>query len=188
MFKRILIANRGEIAVRVIRACRELGIQTVAIYSEADRTSLHVQLADFAFCVGPPKSSESYLNQKKVIDTANSSGAEAIHPGYGFLSENTTFARRCGEAGIVFIGPPPEAVEQIGDKLRARKTMTAHGVPVVPGTESPVTNIEEGKRLAKEIGYPLLVKASAGGGGKGMRLVQEEGELEASIEGAAREA
>ncbi|MFC2075230.1 acetyl-CoA carboxylase biotin carboxylase subunit [Bdellovibrionota bacterium] len=188
MFKRILIANRGEIAVRVIRACRELGIKTVAVYSEADRKAPHIQLADYAYFIGGAKASESYLNQKKILDVAVASGAEAIHPGYGFLAENTSFAEMCGKAGVVFIGPPADAVQKMGDKLTARKTMIDSGVPVVPGTETPVKNIDEGKRLAKEIGYPILVKASAGGGGKGMRLVNDEKELESAIEGASREA
>lgn len=188
MFKKVLIANRGEIAVRVIRACRDLGIKSVAVYSEADRNSLHVQLADFAYCVGPAPSSESYLNQKRIIDLAIASGAEAIHPGYGFLSENSKFAKECEKAGIVFIGPGPAALQLVGDKLTSRKTMKDNGVPVVPGTDEMITSLADAKKFAAKFGYPILVKASAGGGGKGMRLVENEKSLESAIEGAKREA
>lgn len=188
MFKKILIANRGEIAVRVIRACRDMGIKTVAVYSEADRSALHVQLADFAYCIGPPQASMSYLNQKKIIDVAISSGAEAIHPGYGFLSENAKFAKECEKAGLVFIGPRADAINSMGDKLTARKTMIASGIPVVPGTETPIKSVDEAKKFIKKYGLPILIKASAGGGGKGMRKIVNEDDLEASIEGAQREA
>ena len=187
MFKKVLIANRGEIAVRVIRACRDLGIKSVAIYSEADRNSLHVQLADFAYCAGPAPSSESYLNQRRILDLAIASGAEAIHPGYGFLSENSKFAKECEKSGIVFIGPRSDALQLMGDKLTSRKTMMDNGVPVVPGTDKAITSLDDAKKFAAQYGYPILVKASAGGGGKGMRLVESEKSLASAIEGARRE-
>lgn len=188
MFKKVLISNRGEIAVRVIRACRDLGIKSVAVYSEVDRNSLHVQLADFAYCIGPASSTESYLSQKKILDVAVSSGAEAIHPGYGFLAENSQFAKGCEKSGLVFIGPRSDALQLMGDKLTARKTMIANGVPVVPGSDGPITSLEEAKEFASKVGFPILVKASAGGGGKGMRLIENEKSLESSIDGAKREA
>ena len=187
MFKRILIANRGEIAVRVIRACRELGVETVSVYSEADRTALHVQYADYAYPIGPSPSAESYLVIDKIIEVAQKSGAEAIHPGYGFLSERAAFARACQAAGITFIGPTPEAIEQMGDKVTARGIMQQAKVPVVPGTD--VLGAEdEVVAAAREIGFPVMFKASAGGGGKGMRLVSAEDEVVSALRGVRSEA
>ena len=187
MFSKILVANRGEVAVRVIRACKEMGIQTVAVYSEADRDSLPVALADERICIGGNAAAESYLNQKNIISAALASGAEAIHPGYGFLSENADFARLCAENGIVFIGPKSEVISAMGDKDASRQLMQKVGVPVVPGTEI-LKDAEEAKRLAEEIGYPLLVKATAGGGGKGIRVVEKEDDLEEAFLTASREA
>lgn len=187
MFSKILVANRGEVAVRIIRACKEMGIQTVAVYSEADRDSLPVALADERICIGGNAAAESYLNQKNIISAALASGAEAIHPGYGFLSENADFARLCVENGIVFIGPKSEVISAMGDKDASRQLMQKVGVPVVPGTEI-LKDAEEAKRLAKEIGYPLLVKATAGGGGKGIRVVEKEDDLEEAFLTASREA
>ncbi|WP_458397555.1 acetyl-CoA carboxylase biotin carboxylase subunit [Anaerotignum sp.] len=187
MFSKILVANRGEVAVRVIRACKEMGIQTVAVYSEADRDSLPVALADERICIGGNAAAESYLNQKNIISAALASGAEAIHPGYGFLSENADFARLCVENGIVFIGPKSEVISAMGDKDASRQLMQTVGVPVVPGTEI-LKDAEEAKRLAKETGYPLLVKATAGGGGKGIRVVEKEDDLEEAFLTASREA
>ena len=187
MFSKILVANRGEVAVRVIRACKQMGIQTVAVYSEADRDSLPVALADERICIGGNAAAESYLNQKNIISAALASGAEAIHPGYGFLSENADFARLCAENGIVFIGPKSEVISAMGDKDASRQLMQKVGVPVVPGTEI-LKDAEEAKRLAKEIGYPLLVKATAGGGGKGIRVVEKEDDLEEAFLTASREA
>jgi acetyl-CoA carboxylase biotin carboxylase subunit len=186
-FRKILIANRGEIAVRVIRACRELGIETVAIYSEADRNALHVRRADEAWPCGPAPAAQSYLDIERVIDIARRSGAEAIHPGYGFLSERPAFARRCAEAGIVFIGPDPGTIEAMGDKVIARQKMQAAGVPIVPGTTEKLTDAEA-VEFAKQIGLPVMVKATAGGGGKGMRLVHKESELASAIKRARSEA
>ncbi len=177
MIKKVLIANRGEIAVRVMRSCREMGIQSVAVFSEADRTSHHVSYADEAYCIGSAVAKESYLNIDKVIAAAKHCGADAIHPGYGFLSENAEFARRCREEGIIFIGPAPETMEAMGDKIAARKRMIAAGVPVVPGTEKPLQNAEEAVRICNEIGYPVMLKASMGGGGKGMRLIHSEDQV-----------
>ena len=188
MFNKVLIANRGEIAVRIIRACHEMGIHTVAVYSEVDRTALHVRFAHEAFCIGPPESAKSYLNIEKIIEVAKEAGAEAIHPGYGFLAENPAFATACKEAGIVFIGPPPEAMESLGDKVRARAMMIEAGVPVVPGTPPLSDNADEVAPLAREIGYPVLLKAAAGGGGKGMRVVREEKELPSLLAQAKGEA
>jgi acetyl-CoA carboxylase, biotin carboxylase subunit len=188
MFSKILIANRGEIACRVIRACREMRIPTVAVYSDADRDALHVRMADHAFHIGPPPSSESYLVGAKIIEAAKSSGADAIHPGYGFLSENAGFVREVWEAGITFIGPLPEAMEQMGGKMSARKIAVDAGVPIVPGTTEPIASFEEASKTANEIGYPIMLKASAGGGGKGMRLVYEESELRSALAGAQSEA
>lgn len=188
MFKKILIANRGEIACRVMRACRELNIATVAVYSDADRDALHVRMADEAFHIGPPPSAESYLRWEKIIEVAKASGAEAIHPGYGFLSENAEFVRNVTAAGIVFIGPPPEAMEGLGGKMSARKIAIEAGVPIVPGTTEPLHSFEEAKATSAEIGYPVMLKASAGGGGKGMRLVFDESELKSALEGAQSEA
>ena len=187
MFSKILVANRGEVAVRVIRACKQMGIQTVAVYSEADRDSLPVALADERICIGGNAAAESYLNQKNIISAALASGAEAIHPGYGFLSENADFARLCAENGIVFIGPKSEVISAMGDKDASRQLMQKVGVPVVPGTEI-LKDAEEAKRLAEEIGYPLLVKATAGGGGKGIRVVEKEDDLEEAFLTASREA
>ncbi len=187
-FRKLLIANRGEIAVRVIRACHELGIRTVAVYSEADRDALHVRYAHEAYLIGPPPSSESYLRIDKILDVAQRSGAEAIHPGYGFLSENGEFARACRAAGVVFVGPPPEAMEAMGDKVRSRDLMTKAGVAVVPGSP-PLTDAKDAIAHAERIGYPVLLKASSGGGGKGMRVVRSSGELPsllAQAEGEAR--
>ena len=188
MFKKILIANRGEIACRVIRACREMKIATVAVYSDADRDALHVRMADEAFPIGPPPSAESYLRWEKIIEVAKASGAEAIHPGYGFLSENAEFVRNVTAAGIVFIGPPPEAMEGLGGKMSARKIAIEADVPIVPGTTEPLRSFDEAKATAAKIGYPVMLKASAGGGGKGMRLVFEESELKSALEGAQSEA
>ena len=188
MFKKILIANRGEIAVRIIRACREMGITSVAVFSEADRKSLHVQLADEAYLIGPAPSLESYLNQERILAVAKSCGAEAVHPGYGFLAENADFAARVREAGLTFIGPSPEAIRLMGDKTAARKLASRLGVPTIPGTLEPVAAPEEAEALAKDIGYPVLLKAAAGGGGKGMRLVRDEAEMASAFRAAQSEA
>jgi acetyl-CoA carboxylase biotin carboxylase subunit len=188
MFKKILIANRGEIACRVIRACREMKIGTVAVYSDADADALHVRMADEAVRLGPPPSSESYLVHEKVIEAARTRGAEAIHPGYGFLSENAEFVREVTRAGLVFIGPPPEAMEAMGGKISARKIAIEAGVPVVPGTTEPLTSFEDARTTAQGIGYPVMLKASAGGGGKGMRLVMTESELKSALDRAQSEA
>lgn len=187
-FKKVLIANRGEIAVRIIRACRDLGIRPVAVFSESDRSSLHVRLADESYPIGPAPSSESYLAINKIIDTAKRSGADAIHPGYGFLAENSDFAQACEDAGIIFIGPPPSAIKMMGDKLAARKTMKEHGVPIVPGTEDPIIDENGIIKIAERIGYPILIKAVAGGGGKGMRIVHEQSEIRSAMRGARSEA
>src|SRR5919198_6166834 len=170
-FSKVLVANRGEIAVRIFRTLRELGIATVAVYSEADRGSLHVAAADEAFLVGPGPPGESYLNQERLLDAAGRAGAEAIHPGYGFLAENASFARACEAAGIVWIGPPPGAIEVMGSKTEAREAMQWAGVPIVPGTTEPVTTAEEVLRLGNELGWPIAIKASSGGGGKGLKVV-----------------
>jgi len=188
MFKKILIANRGEIAVRVIKACQELSIQTVAVYSEIDRKSLHVQMADEAICIGPPPPLESYLNIDAIISAAKKTRAEAIHPGYGFLAENPAFAKRCEEEGIVFIGPNSKALALVGDKVESRKTMSKIGVPIIPGMKSSSKNIDEFYKEAEKIGYPVMIKASAGGGGKGMRIVWKKEELKSAIEAGMREA
>lgn len=188
MFKKILIANRGEIACRVIRACRDMGIATVAVYSEADKNSLHVRMSDEAYHIGNPPSSESYLRWEKILDVAQKSGAEAIHPGYGFLSENAEFVRKVTEAGITFIGPPPEAMEGMGGKISARLLAIEAGVPVVPGTTEPLKNYDDALETARNFGFPIMLKASAGGGGKGMRLVFEESELKSALENAQSEA
>ncbi|MBE6864985.1 MAG: acetyl-CoA carboxylase biotin carboxylase subunit [Ruminococcus flavefaciens] len=188
MFKKILIANRGEIAVRIIRACRELGVRCVAVYSTADKNSLHAQIADEAVCIGPPATKDSYLNMDAVIQAALNTGAEAIHPGFGFLSENAEFARKCREYGIVFIGPSPESIEMLGNKAAAKETMAAAGVPVIPGSKGAVASIEEARKIAEKAGYPILVKASAGGGGRGIRRVDLPSELEAQMTAAQQEA
>lgn len=188
MFKKILIANRGEIALRVIRTCREMGIKTVAVYSTADKESLHVRFADEAVCIGPPPSKESYLNMPRIIAAAEITNADAIHPGYGFLSENAKFSKLCQQHGIKFIGATPEQIEAMGDKATAKATMIAAGVPVVPGTEGLVTDLDVAKKEAKRIGYPVILKATAGGGGKGMRLVWKEEEFDEAFEKASQEA
>ncbi len=188
MFRKILIANRGEIALRIIRTCKELGIKTVAVYSEADRYSLHVRFADEAVCIGPGPSKESYLNIPRIIAAAEITNAEAIHPGYGFLAENAMFAEICESSGIKFIGPTPDAIEAMGDKSLAKETMRKAGVPVIPGSEGIVETLEEAREIANEIGYPIMLKASAGGGGKGMRLVHNDNELENAWQTARAEA
>ena len=188
MFKKILIANRGEIAVRIIRACREMGIGTVAVYSEADQDSLHVWWADEAFCIGPPASAKSYLNFTNILSAAIVSGAEAIHPGYGFLAENADFAEVCAKCGITFIGPSAKTIQQMGDKALARETMIAAGVPVAPGSEGLILDIDSALETAEKIGYPVIVKASAGGGGRGMRVVQNHNDLKNAVSTARTEA
>jgi acetyl-CoA carboxylase biotin carboxylase subunit len=188
MFKKILIANRGEIACRVIRACREMNITAVCVYSDADRDALHVRMADEAYHIGPAPSNESYLRVDKILEVAKASGCEAIHPGYGFLSENAEFVRSVNAAGIVFIGPSPEAMDAMGGKMSARKIAIAAGVPVVPGTTEPLVSFEDAAETAAEIGYPVMLKASAGGGGKGMRFVESESELRSALETAQSEA
>lgn len=188
MFNKILIANRGEIAIRIMRACRELGIKTVAVYSEADRTALHAQIADEAVCIGPAESKNSYLNTKAIIAACEITHAEAIHPGFGFLSENADFARLCRKCGLVFIGPSPEVMDAMGDKANAKRTMRGAGVPVIPGSEGVVKTLDEAREVCAQIGYPVMVKASAGGGGRGIRLVKSEGELEPHFLSAQQEA
>ncbi len=188
MFKKVLIANRGEIALRIIRTCKEMGIKTVALYSTADRDSLHVRFADEAVCIGPPPSSESYLNVARIMAAVEITDADAIHPGYGFLSENAAFAEVCRQYGIKFIGPTPEQIRKMGDKITAKETMLAAGVPCIPGSEGLLTELKPALALAKEIGYPVILKATAGGGGKGMRIVWEEEEFEKQWETAKREA
>ncbi len=188
MFKKILIANRGEIALRVIRTCKEMGIKTVAVYSTADKESLHVRFADEAVCIGPPSSSESYLNIPKIMAAVEITNSDAIHPGYGFLAENAGFAEICQEYGIKFIGPAPDMIRKMGDKVTAKETMIKAGVPVVPGSDGLVKNIKEGKKIAGEIGYPVMIKATAGGGGKGMRIVRKDEEFEEMWNSARQEA
>ncbi|HPY83479.1 MAG TPA: acetyl-CoA carboxylase biotin carboxylase subunit [Ruminococcus flavefaciens] len=188
MFKKVLIANRGEIAVRIIRACRELGVRCIAVYSTADRNSLHAQIADEAICIGPPATKDSYLNMNAIIQAALNSGADAIHPGFGFLSENSEFARLCEKNGIVFIGPSYESIDMLGNKAAAKETMKAAGVPVIPGSEGAVKSLEEARAIADKAGYPVLVKASAGGGGRGIRRVDSPKELEAQMTAAQQEA
>lgn len=188
MFKKILIANRGEIALRIIRACREMDIETVAVFSDADRDALHVREADQAVCIGPHQSAKSYLNIPNIISAAELTGVDAIHPGYGFLAENARFAEICESCGITFIGPSPRAIEMMGDKATARKTMIEAGVPVVPGSKEVITDVDSAAALAEEIGYPVMIKASAGGGGKGMRIAQNAKELAKSIQAAQSEA
>ncbi|MDK2916436.1 MAG: pyruvate carboxylase subunit, partial [Euryarchaeota archaeon] len=185
-FDKILIANRGEIAIRVMRACRELGIDTVAIYSEPDRNALHVKYADEAFCVGEAHPSKSYLNKERICDVARKTGAEAIHPGYGFLAENAGFAKLVEEEGLTFIGPSWKTIEALGSKIGSKRMMREAGVPVLPGTPEGVTSVEEAKKVAAEIGYPVIVKASAGGGGIGMHIAENEEELEAAIDKGMR--
>ena len=188
MFHKVLIANRGEIAVRIIRACRELGVATVAVFSEADRTALHAQLADEAICIGPANTADSYLNIKAILAACEVTGADALHPGFGFLSENAAFARMCEKCGVAFIGPPVSSMEQMGDKSMAKATMKAAGVPVVPGSDGEVPSLSDARRIAEEIGYPVMVKASAGGGGRGIRRVDAPSQLEAALTAAKEEA
>jgi acetyl-CoA carboxylase biotin carboxylase subunit len=188
MFKKILIANRGEIALRVIRTCREMGIKTIAVYSTADKDSLHVRFADEAVCIGKPASFDSYLNIPHIMAAAEITNADGIHPGYGFLAENARFAEICGEHGIKFIGPTPAMINSMGDKITAKETMIKAGVPVVPGGKGLLESLDEAKGMAKEIGYPVILKATAGGGGKGMRVVWEEGEMERAYNTAKAEA
>lgn len=188
MFRKVLIANRGEIAVRIIRSCRELGIKTVSVFSTADRSALHAQIADEGVCIGPAPTQDSYLNVKAILAACEATGAEAIHPGFGFLSESADFARKCGKCGIKFIGPNPHAIEMLGDKAAAKHTMKMAGVPVVPGSDGAVSSMEEAYSIAEEIGYPVMVKASAGGGGRGIRLCTERSELEAAVTAAKQEA
>jgi len=188
VFKKILIANRGEIALRIIRTCREMGIKTVAVYSTADRESLHVRFADEAVCIGPPKSIDSYLNIPSILAAAEITNADAIHPGYGFLSENAKFSEICRDYGIKFIGPSPESISSMGDKATAKETMKAAGVPVVPGSEGLIASIELAKIEAEKIGYPVIIKATAGGGGKGMRVIWKAEDLDTMFDQAKREA
>src|SRR5271157_4045837 len=188
MFKRILIANRGEIAVRIIRACRELGIESIAVYSDADRAALHVREADHAYPVGPAPAAESYLNTAKILEAAKRTRADAVHPGYGFFSERAAFARAVESAGLVWIGPPAAAIERMGDKVEARKLMSAAGVPVVPGSPGTLETEAEVAAIAKKIGFPIMVKAAAGGGGKGLRLVEDDKNLAAVVRTVASEA
>ncbi len=185
---KLLVANRGEIAVRVMRTCKELGIQTVAVFSEADRNALHVQLADEAYCIGPAPSRSSYLLEDKILEVALAARANAIHPGYGFLSENAAFSQACRREKIIFVGPPPDAIRAMGDKTTARAMMEKAGIPMAPGTTEAVADVEEAAGIADEIGYPVLIKAAAGGGGKGMRLVEDPADFEQSMEMAQREA
>lgn len=188
MFNKVLIANRGEIAVRIIRACRELGVKTVAVYSTADKNSLHAQIADEAICIGPANSKDSYLNMKAIISACEITGAEAIHPGFGFLSENAHFASMCQKCGITFIGPDPQSIEMLGDKAQAKKTMESAGVPVITGSKGAVGSVSEALQIANKVGYPVLVKASAGGGGRGIRRINTPKEMEEQITIAQQEA
>ncbi len=188
MFKKILIANRGEIALRIIRTCKEMNIRTVALYSTADRESLHVKFADEAVCIGPPKSSESYLNMARIMSAVEITGADAIHPGYGFLAENEKFAEICNEYGVKFIGPTASMIARMGDKISAKDTMKKAGVPVIPGSDGLLTDLKDAKKIAKKIGYPVILKATAGGGGKGMRVVWKEEDLETQWSNARAEA
>src|SRR6266702_4915555 len=179
MFRKVLIANRGEIALRVISACREMGIRTVAVYSEADRNSLHVRFADEAICIGPPRSADSYLNVPAVISAAEIADVDAIHPGYGLLSENANFAEVCESSHIKFIGPPPDVIRLMGEKEKARQAMKKHGVPILPGSDGVLATDAEAIEWAKQVGFPVIIKASAGGGGRGMRIVRDEADLPA---------
>ncbi|TCS80106.1 acetyl-CoA carboxylase biotin carboxylase subunit [Pectinatus cerevisiiphilus] len=188
MLRKILIANRGEIAVRIIKACRELGILSVAVYSEADKNSLHVKLADEAYCIGASQAKKSYLDISRIMTIAVHAKADAIHPGYGFLAENANFAKACVNANIIFIGPSSRAIANMGDKAIARRTMAAASVPIVPGTKDLITDFNEAKKIAENIGYPVLIKATAGGGGKGMRVVESSADLEKALHQAAQEA
>jgi acetyl-CoA/propionyl-CoA carboxylase, biotin carboxylase, biotin carboxyl carrier protein len=186
-FDKVLVANRGEIAIRICRTLRELGLGSVAVFSEADRAALHVSYADEAYLIGPPPAAESYLKIETLVDTAQRAGAGAVHPGYGFLAENAAFARAVEEAGLVWIGPPPDAIELMGSKTRARQAMLAAGVPIIPGTTDPVGTVEELLALGEELGYPLLIKAAAGGGGKGMEIVESPAGAERAFEAARRQ-
>lgn len=188
MFRKVLVANRGEIAVRIIRACRELGMQTVAVFSEADKDALHVRLADEAYCIGPAPAKDSYLNITNLLSTATLTGTDAIHPGYGFLAENADFAELCAACGITFVGPSPEAITKMGAKAVAKETMKAAGVPVLPGTEGVIQDVEEALAVAEQIGYPVIIKATAGGGGRGMRIARDPEELKQGVQTARREA
>src|SRR6202045_4051451 len=188
MFHKILIANRGEIAVRIVRACREMGITSAAVFSEADRAALHVRLADEAYPIGPAPSRDSYLRIDKLMEVARRAGCDAVHPGYGFLAENPAFARACRENNIAFIGPSPEAMERLGSKTAARQLAARAGVPMVPGVQEPIDRVQDAERIAGELGYPVLLKAVAGGGGKGMRMVGEEAQLPAAGRDASSEA
>src|SRR5438552_2056749 len=186
--RKILIANRGEIAVRVIRACREMGLSPVAVYSECDRTAMHVRLADEAYAVGPSPPRDSYLRIDRILDAAKKTGADAVHPGYGFLAENADFARACADAGITFIGPSPDSIDAMGSKTESRQRMQAAGVPVVPGLTEPVKSFDEIAAFAKKIGLPIMIKASAGGGGKGLRFVDREQDLRSAFDRVTSEA
>ncbi|ALD20926.1 acetyl-CoA carboxylase biotin carboxylase subunit [Hymenobacter sp. DG25A] len=185
---KLLVANRGEIALRVLRSAKEMGLKTVAIYSEADRNALHVRYADEAVCVGPPASAQSYLRGDKILEICHQLGVDAIHPGYGFLSENASFARMVKEAGLIFVGPSPEAMELMGSKLAAKQAVSKYGIPMVPGTEEAISDVEAAKKIAREVGFPILIKASAGGGGKGMRIVNAEADFEEQMQLAVNEA
>ncbi|MBP9197289.1 MAG: ATP-grasp domain-containing protein, partial [Saprospiraceae bacterium] len=188
MFNKILIANRGEIALRIIRTCKEMGIKTVAIYSKADTESLHVRFADEAVCIGPPASSESYLNIPRIMAAVEITNSDAIHPGYGFLAENANFAEICRQSGVKFIGPTPEMINKMGDKVTAKETMIKAGVPVVPGSDGLLKDVKQGIKIANQIGYPVILKATAGGGGKGMRIVTRDEEFEDAWDSARKEA
>src|SRR5215510_903255 len=188
LFRKILIANRGEIAVRIIRACREMGITSVAVFSDVDRAAMHVRMADEAYAIGPALARDSYLNIAKILDVAGQSGSEAVHPGYGFLSENAEFARACSDAKVKFIGPPPQAMEIMGSKTRARQAMDKAEVPRVPGSTSGLASLTEAYAVAESIGYPVMLKAAAGGGGKGMRMVQRKEDLASAFDSAQSEA
>lgn len=188
MFKKVLIANRGEIAVRIIRACRELGIHTVAVYSTADKNALHAKIADEAVCIGPAASKDSYLNVKAIIAACEVTGADAVHPGFGFLSENPSFARTCEKCGITFIGPRAQSIEMLGDKAQAKETMKEAGVPVIMGSDGAIFNVDAAHTLARDLGYPVMIKASAGGGGRGIRIVNNDDELEPQMTAAKQEA
>ena len=182
--KKILVANRGEIALRIMRTCREMGISTVAVFSEADRNAPFVRYADEAVCIGPPASSESYLKMDKIIEVCKRLNVDGIHPGYGFLSENAAFAKKVKDAGIIFIGPSPEAMNMMGDKLSAKEAAKKYNIPLVPGSDGAIEDVKEGKKIAEEAGYPVLIKASAGGGGKGMRIVEQSEDFEEQMKRA----
>lgn len=187
MFTKVLVANRGEIAVRIIRACRELGIQTVAVYSEADRYAMHTEMADEAICIGPARASDSYLNMEQILSAAILTGAQAIHPGFGFLAENSLFAEMCRDCQIKFIGPSADLIDAMGNKINARALMIAADVPVIPGSQGVVGTVEEAEKIASEIGFPIMLKAAAGGGGKGIRKVMAPSELSSQFHNAQSE-